>query len=107
MKLASNQIPAVGNEPNDTYKAGSWNVTPSTDTAITEATTYTYTYVQKSSITPTVSIEGWTYGEAAKAPSVNGNTGNGTVTYTYAKKGTTDSSSTVPSAASCRKLWEN
>lgn len=99
LKLASNQIPAVGNEPNDTYKAGSWNVTPSTDTAITEATTYTYTYVQKSSITPTVSIEGWTYGEAAKAPSVNGNTGNGTVTYTYAKKGTTDFSSTVPSAA--------
>ena len=99
IRLAADQIPAVGTKPNDTYKAGSWDVTPSADTAITAATTYTYTYVQKSSITPTVSIEGWTYGEAAKAPSVNGNTGNGTVTYTYAKKGTTDFSSTVPSAA--------
>jgi|GEM_PF-2526262 len=99
IRLAADQIPAVGTKPNDTYKVGSWDVTPSADTAITAATTYTYTYVQKSSITPTVSIEGWTYGEAAKAPSVNGNTGNGTVTYTYAKKGTTDFSSTVPSAA--------
>ena len=83
----------------ENYKAGSWDVTPSTENAITGSATYTYTYVQKASITPTVSIEGWTYGEAAKAPSVNGNTGNGIVTYTYAKKGTTDFSSTVPSAA--------
>ena len=47
LKLTADQIPAVGSKPNDTYKAGSWDVTPSTDTAITEATTYTYTYVAK------------------------------------------------------------
>ena len=99
LKLAADQIPAVGTKPNDTYKAGSWDVTPSTETAITGATTYTYTYAQKSAITPTVSIDGWTYGETADAPSVDGNTGNGAVTYTYAKKDTTDFSATVPSAA--------
>ena len=47
LKLAADQIPAVGTKPNDTYKAGSWDAIPSTDTAITEATTYTYTYVAK------------------------------------------------------------
>ncbi len=39
--------------------------------------------VNKASISPSVSIEGWTYGEAAKAPNVTGNTGNGVVTYSY------------------------
>ena len=47
LKLAADQIPAVGSKPGDTYKAGSWNVTPSADTAITEDTTYTYTYVKE------------------------------------------------------------
>ena len=47
LKLSADQIPAVGTKPADTYKAGSWDVTPSTETAITEATTYTYTYAQK------------------------------------------------------------
>ena len=47
LKLTAAQIPAVGGKPNDGYKAGSWNVTPSTDTAITENTTYTYSYAEK------------------------------------------------------------
>ena len=47
LKLAADQIPTVGTKPNDTYKAGSWDVTPSTETEITAATTYTYTYVAK------------------------------------------------------------
>ena len=45
-----------------------------------------------------VSIEGWTYGEEAKEPSVTRNS-SGTPTYTYADKGTTDFSATVPSNA--------
>jgi len=49
LKLSSEQIPAVGNKPNDGYKAGSWDVTPSTDTAISSNVTYTYTYVADSS----------------------------------------------------------
>ena len=57
LKLAANQIPAVGNKPNDTFKAGGWDTTPSTETAITAATTYTYTYAQKASISQTVTFK--------------------------------------------------
>lgn len=49
LKLSSGQIPAVGTKPNDGYKAGSWDVTPSIDTAISSNVTYTYTYVADSS----------------------------------------------------------
>ena len=57
--------------------------------------------IAKANITPTVSLEGWTYGEDAKTPSVDGNTGNGTVTYTYKVKDADDStySATVPTNA--------
>ena len=57
LKLTADQIPAVGTKPNDTYKAGSWDTTPSADTAITAATTYTYTYAQKDSISQTVTFK--------------------------------------------------
>ena len=49
LKLKASDIPAVGNKPGANYKAGSWDVTPSTETAITSATTYTYTYVSDTS----------------------------------------------------------
>ena len=55
--------------------------------------------IGKASITPSVSLDGWTYGEAANAPSVTGNTDNGAVTFTYAIKGSTDFSATVPTNA--------
>ena len=55
--------------------------------------------ISKADITPTASLEGWTYGETAKTPSVSGNTDNGDVTYTYAAKGSTDFSATVPTNA--------
>ena len=55
--------------------------------------------ISKATITPTVSLQGWTFGAQANTPVVDGNTGNGTVTYTYAVKGSTDYSATVPSAA--------
>ena len=44
LSLKAGDIPAVGSNPAQYYKAGSWDVTPSTDTAITEDKTYTYTY---------------------------------------------------------------
>ncbi|MBQ9043293.1 MAG: hypothetical protein IJ111_10830, partial [Eggerthellaceae bacterium] len=47
LKLAATDIPAVGGKPGDGYKAGTWDTAPSTETAIAEATTYTYTYAQK------------------------------------------------------------
>jgi hypothetical protein len=43
LKLAEDQIPGVGNTPDPGFKAGDWNPTPDTETAITEDTTYTYT----------------------------------------------------------------
>ncbi|MBQ9001786.1 MAG: hypothetical protein IJ087_08045, partial [Eggerthellaceae bacterium] len=57
--------------------------------------------IGKGSINPTVSIDGWTYGETAKAPTVSGNTGNGEVTYEYKAKDASDNtySATVPKDA--------
>ena len=57
LKLAATQIPAVGTKPSDTYKAGSWNVTPSVDTAIENDTTYTYTYAAKTPISEKVTFK--------------------------------------------------
>ena len=57
LKLAANQIPAVGSKPADTYKTGGWDVTPSTETEITGNTTYTYTYAAKDSISRTVTFK--------------------------------------------------
>ena len=57
LKLTADQIPAVGSKSNDTYKAGSWDTTPSADTEITADTTYTYTYAQKDTISQTVTFK--------------------------------------------------
>lgn len=49
----------------------------------------------------TLSLEGWTYGDAAKTPVLSGNVDNSAVTYTYKAKDADDSaySETVPTAA--------
>lgn len=48
LKLAKDQIPAVGSKPADSkYKTGSWNMIPSEENIITESITYTYTYAEK------------------------------------------------------------
>jgi hypothetical protein len=52
--------------------------------------------VNKANITPSVSMSGWVWGETAKSPSVSGNTGGGSVTYTYKYPGTSTYSSTAP-----------
>ena len=44
LKLAAKDIPAVGSKPNNNYKAGAWDIVPSTETEIKKDTTYTYTY---------------------------------------------------------------
>ncbi len=51
--------------------------------------------ISRANITPSVSIDGWTYSETAKSPSVSGNSGNGTVTYKYKAKGAADSTYTA------------
>ena len=60
---------------------------------INASTTFTIT---KAPISPTVSIIGWTYGDTASTPSISGNTGS--VTYTYSSDGT-NYSSTIPTDA--------
>lgn len=51
--------------------------------------------IHKTAITPTVALEGWTYGEAARTPAVSGNSGGGSVTFTYY----TDANCTVKTTA--------
>lgn len=48
----------------------------------TNTASYTLT-VNKANISPSVTMNGWTYGSAASNPSVSGNPGNGTPTYQY------------------------
>ena len=55
--------------------------------------------IARASITPTVSITGWTVGETANTPGVAGNTGDGAVTYSYAVKGSTQFTAKVPTDA--------
>ena len=48
-------------------------------------------------INPSVTLDGWTYGEAPNTPIVTGNTGNGEESFTYVKKGSEEpESETVP-----------
>ena len=46
LKLREDQIPSAGSDPYEGYKEGAWDLTPSTETAITENTTYIYTYAK-------------------------------------------------------------
>ena len=87
----------VGNADTKTFKAtytpadtDNYNVVNNIDVTVT---------VNKADINPTVSITGWTYGQAANSPSVSGNTGDGHVKYTYAVKGSDEFSETVPTDA--------
>ena len=69
-------------------------------TANYEAATATTDFtISKANITPTVTLEGWTYGATANTPTITGNTGNGTVTYTYKAEGAESFVETAPEAA--------
>lgn len=62
--------------------------------------------VSKAAISVTVSIDGWTYGEAANLPTVDGNTASGKVTYSYVGTGDTayEASETAPVNAGTYKV---
>lgn len=62
--------------------------------------------VSKAAISVTVSIDGWTYGEAANRPTVDGNTASGAVTYSYVGTGNTayEESETAPVNAGTYKV---
>ena len=53
----------------------------------------------KLEFTPEVSIEGWTYGDEAKTPTITGNTSGGAVTYTYSDTKDGTYTETVPTQA--------
>lgn len=57
--------------------------------------------ISKATITPTVTMADWTYGEKENDPSVTGNTGSGAVTYEYKVSGENDDTYTTakPSVA--------
>jgi len=57
LKLSANDIPDVGLKPDDTYKAGAWNIAPSTDSEIVKDTVYTYTYAAKDAISKEVTFK--------------------------------------------------
>lgn len=80
----------------DAINAGSYTATASALTggkagnyALPAANTADFT-IAKIGITPTVTLDGWIYGETAATPTVDGNTGNGAVTYTYKVKDAAD-----------------
>ncbi len=50
-------------------------------------------------ITPVVSLDGWTVGDTPNSPSLDGNTGNGTVTYFYSADNGSTWTETQPTAA--------
>ena len=88
---------SVGNVGPHTFKAnytpadtGNYNTVENVDVTVT---------VEKANITPTVTITGWTEGGKANAPTLEGNTGNGDVTFTYAKQGSQDFTEEVPTKA--------
>ena len=62
--------------------------------------------VAKAAISVRVSIDGWTYGEAANLPTVDGNTASGEVTYSYVGTGDTvyEESETAPVNAGTYKV---
>ncbi len=61
------------------------------------AKTLSFQIIKATANTVTVNIEGWTYGETAKAPTSTATFG--TAAYTYAEKGSTDFSAAVPTTA--------
>lgn len=95
---------ATGIKPGDIIYKGRGNTTySSTTTAPVDAGTYTASVtingktatadfeITKKEINPTLTLKSWIYGESASSINLNGNTGNGKITYAYKKKDAEDS----------------
>ena len=78
--------------------AGTATVTVTGKRTYTGTATTTFT-IKQATFTPMVTLESWTYGSAPNSPSVQNNVSNGDVAYSYAVRGTTKFSETVPTAA--------
>ena len=79
----------------------SWDAATNTGTLTMPASDVVLEIEYKADLTLSVSIEGWTYGATASAPTVSGNESGGAVTYEYKVKGAADDTYTadVPTAA--------
>lgn len=101
---AQGDVITVTATPDDGYylsalTAGSEDILASKQFTIGSSNvTVTATFAPKMEITPTVSLDNWVYGNAANAPNVEGNTGNGDVSYLYKVKDADDNTytATVP-----------
>lgn len=63
--------------------------------------------ISRANISPSIAINGWTYGDSANVPIISGNTGNGTVSYLYtgtANDGSQYNSSSAPTLAGTYNL---
>ena len=92
LKLKADQIPAAGSKPADGFKEGAWDVTPSTETAITEDVTYTYTYSKKDAAVVTTAPKAKTGLVASGSPQelvTAGEASGGTMQYALGSDGTT------------------
>ena len=78
--------------------AGTATVTVTGKRTYTGTATTTFT-IKQATFTPMVTLESWTYGSAPNSPSVQNNVSNGDFAYSYAVRGTTKFSETVPTAA--------
>ena len=78
--------------------AGTATVTVTGKRTYTGTATTTFT-IKQATFTPMVTLESWTYGSAPNSPSVQNNVSNGDFAYSYAVRGTTNFSETVPTAA--------
>jgi hypothetical protein len=50
LTLKAEDIPGVGNKPSSGFKAGEWDITPSTEMVISRDRVFTYTYDQKAQV---------------------------------------------------------
>ncbi|XME03976.1 hypothetical protein QYZ88_007295 [Lachnospiraceae bacterium C1.1] len=86
LKLAPSDIPEVGKAKDESFISGSWDVTPSADTVITGATTYTYTFTQKAAIVTKEPVSNTlTYTGAAQELVTAGKAEGGTMNYAIGK----------------------
>ena len=101
---AQGDVITVTATPDDGYylsalTAGSEDILASKQFTIGSSNvTVTATFASKMEISPTVSLDNWVYGNAANAPAVERNTGNGDVSYLYKVKDADDNTytETVP-----------
>ena len=57
LTLKAEDIPGVGNKPSSGFKAGEWDITPSTEMVISRDRVFTYTYDQKAPVSHTVTFK--------------------------------------------------